>query len=154
MFPNHIVYMYPTFFIWSLILSPYIKANVWLYMKSVFFWIVKKKKKVWWVKLFIRVLWILKALWIVLSETINILRKLHETNISGMPPPPPNFFMVVIVLCKLAPSSGHALLNLNLPCRLILRRFWGCFLMSGVRMLYLLKVKMFIAVHVDSQYPC
>ena len=29
---------------------------------------------------------ILKALWIVLSETSNILRKLQKNNISGMPP--------------------------------------------------------------------
>ena len=33
-----------------------------------------------------RVVWVLKALWIVLSETINILRKLHKTRIFGMPP--------------------------------------------------------------------
>ena len=33
-----------------------------------------------------RVVRVLKALWIVLSETINILRKLHKTNIFGMPP--------------------------------------------------------------------
>ena len=33
-----------------------------------------------------RVVWVLKALWIILSETINILRKLHKTNIFGMPP--------------------------------------------------------------------
>ena len=34
------------------------------------------------------VLWILKALWIILSETINILRKLQQTKktkILGMP---------------------------------------------------------------------
>ena len=33
-----------------------------------------------------RVLRVQKALWIVLSETIKISRKLHKTNISGMPP--------------------------------------------------------------------
>ena len=33
-----------------------------------------------------RVAWVLKALRIILSETINILRKLHKTNIFGMPP--------------------------------------------------------------------
>ena len=33
-----------------------------------------------------RVVWVLKALWIFLSETINFLRKLHKTNIFGMPP--------------------------------------------------------------------
>ena len=36
-----------------------------------------------------RVLWILQALWIVLFETINVLRKLQQQqqqNIFGMPP--------------------------------------------------------------------
>ena len=33
-----------------------------------------------------RVVWVLKALWIFLSVTINFLRKLHKTNIFGMPP--------------------------------------------------------------------
>ena len=33
-----------------------------------------------------RFLRVLKALWIILSETIKILRKLHKTNIFGMPP--------------------------------------------------------------------
>ena len=33
-----------------------------------------------------RVVWVLKALWIILSETIKILRKLHKANIFGMPP--------------------------------------------------------------------
>ena len=40
------------------------------------------------------VLWLLKVLWIVLSETINIFRKLHKTNISGMHPK-----MFTIELC-------------------------------------------------------
>ena len=48
-----------------------------------------------------RVVWVLKALWIVLSETINISRKLHKTNIFGMPPK----------------------MNLDLLFKLILRRF-------------------------------
>ena len=39
----------------------------------------------------------------------------------------------------IAPASGHALLNLNLPFKLILMRFEVCFLMSGVRMLHFLK---------------
>ena len=45
-----------------------------------------------WVLFIIGVLWILKALWINLSENINILRKLQETqcqkktNVLGMPP--------------------------------------------------------------------
>ena len=33
-----------------------------------------------------RVAWVLKALWIILSETINILRKFAKNNIFGMPP--------------------------------------------------------------------
>ena len=33
-----------------------------------------------------RVVWFLKVLWIFLSETNNFLRKLHKTNIFGMPP--------------------------------------------------------------------
>ena len=33
-----------------------------------------------------RYVWVLKALWIVLSETIHIFKKLRKTNIFGMPP--------------------------------------------------------------------
>ena len=33
-----------------------------------------------------KVVRVLKALWIIMSEIIYILRKLHETNIFGMPP--------------------------------------------------------------------
>ena len=33
-----------------------------------------------------RVVWVLKALWIILSETIHILRKLHLIFFFGMPP--------------------------------------------------------------------
>ena len=32
-----------------------------------------------------RVVWVLKALWIFLSETINFLRKLHKLTVSGCP---------------------------------------------------------------------
>ena len=55
-----------------------------------------------------RVGWVLKALWIFLSETINFLRKLHNTKIFGM---------------YIAPSSGHISLNFDMPFKLILRRF-------------------------------
>ena len=48
-----------------------------------------------------RVEWVLKAMWTILSETINIVRKLHETTIFGMPP---KFYHRVMYL---APSSGH-----------------------------------------------
>ena len=71
----------------------------------------------------------------VLSETIDILRKLHKTNIFGKPPRE-----LYIELCiYIAPSSGHELLKLNLPFKLILKEVWDCFLMSGVRMLHFLK---------------
>ena len=59
------------------------------------------------------VVWVLRALWILLSETINILRKLHKTN-------PRKFYHRVMYI---APSSGHILLNFNMPFKLILRRF-------------------------------
>ena len=63
------------------------------------------------------VIWVLKALWIILSETINIWRKLHKTKYFGMPP---KFYHRVMYI---APSSGHEWLNLYLPFSLILRRF-------------------------------
>ena len=74
-----------------------------------------------------RVVWVLKkALWIVLSQTINILRKLHKTNIFGMPPP-----KFTIELCTELP-----LLAMNDWFFYIdSKEMWGCFLMSGVRML-------------------
>ena len=64
-----------------------------------------------------RVVWILKALWIVLPETINILRKLPRTNILRCPPKFYHRFMYI------APSSGGPLPNFNLPFKWILRRF-------------------------------
>ena len=73
---------------------------------------------------FNRVLWVLKALRIVLAEAINIFRKLLKTNIlrdaQGW-----TFYHRFMYI---APSSGHSLLNCNLPFKLILRRvevvFW------------------------------
>ena len=41
-----------------------------------------------------RVLWILKALWIVLSENINILRNVQQQNNNVCPPPPPREFYI------------------------------------------------------------
>ena len=32
------------------------------------------------------IVWVLKALWIILPEIITILRKMHKTKIFGMPP--------------------------------------------------------------------
>ena len=78
-----------------------------------------------------RVVWVLKALWIFLSETIKFLRKLHRTNIFGMPR---KFYHR---LEYIAPSRGHISLNFNMPFKLILRRFE--ILMSEVRMLHFLK---------------
>ena len=67
----------------------------------------------------IRVLWILKALWIiVLSETINILRNLHTHKKKiGMPPEIYHRFMYK------APSNDHSLSTLTLPVKVILRKF-------------------------------
>ena len=69
-----------------------------------------------------RVVWVLRALWIILSETINMLRKLHKTNIFGMPQKICHMFMYI------APSSGHELFNSNLHFNLIQRKlkvvFW------------------------------
>ena len=65
-----------------------------------------------------RVVRILKSLWILLSETIHFLRKLHKTNIFGMP----TKILYHRVMYR-APSSGHISLNFNMPLKLILRRF-------------------------------
>ena len=65
-----------------------------------------------------RVVWVLKALWIVFSETINILSKLHiKLTFLGCPR---KFYHRVMYI---APSSGHISLNCNMPLKLILRRF-------------------------------
>ena len=58
-----------------------------------------------------RVLWFLMSLWIVLSETITILRKLHEVKIFGIP-----IFLTRVMY--IAPFSGHTLFNLNLCLKL------------------------------------
>ena len=60
-----------------------------------------------------RVVGVLKALWIFLSETINFLRKLHKTM-------PPKFYDRVMYI---APSSGNISLNFNMPFKFILRSF-------------------------------
>ena len=61
------------------------------------------------------------------SETINFRRKLHKTNIIGMPPRFSHRDMYI------APSSGHTSFNFNMPFKLLLRRCEGCFLMFGVK---------------------
>ena len=85
-----------------------------------------------------RVLWILKALWIDLPETINILRKLQENKISGCPRKFYHRFMYI------APSSGELLPNFNLLFKGILRRFevifwclkWECCKQSCLKNLW------------------
>ena len=81
-----------------------------------------------------RLLWILEALWIVLPETINNLRKLHtKNNILGYPWKFYHIFMYI------APSSGEPLPNLNLPLKIDSKEVWDFFLMCGVRMLHFKK---------------
>ena len=75
-----------------------------------------------------RVLWVVKALWIVLSETINILRNLQKQTFLGCPREFCHMFIYI------APSRGHSLLTPSLPFKVILRRFevvfwcleWDC----------------------------
>ena len=87
------------------------------------------------------IVWVLKALWIVLSETIHIFRKLHKMATKIWP-------LIYVHVYTLAPSSGHILLNLYLPFKLNLTRFEVAFLMSGVRMLHFLKdLWKFIWIH-------
>ena len=63
------------------------------------------------------VLWFIKALWIVLSET-NILRNLQNDKL-----PLVCSWELYDSLCTDAPSSDHSLLTLNLPCEVIVRKF-------------------------------
>ena len=62
---------------------------------------------------------VLKALKIILSETINILRKLKKKKLTFLGCPRKFYHRVMYI----APSSGHILLNLNFPFKVILRRF-------------------------------
>ena len=61
-----------------------------------------------------RVVWVLKALWIFMSETINFLRKLQFLGCLR------KFYHRVMYR---APSSGQISLNFNIPIKLILRKF-------------------------------
>ena len=48
----------------------------------------------------------------------------------------------------IAPSSGHILFDLNMPLEMDSKEVWGCFLMSGMRMLWFLKdIWKFIQIH-------
>ena len=89
-----------------------------------------------------------RALWIVLSESINISRNLHTKRYFFVPPWEfyPRFMLKV-------PSTDHSLLTLNMPFKMIvLKEVWGCFLMSGMRILPFSKDWMkFIQIH--QYYP-
>ena len=76
------------------------------------------------------VLWILKALWIVLSEAVSILRRKKRLECSG------EFYHRFMYI---APSSDYQLLTLNQAFKVILRKFWGRFWCSRVRMMYFFK---------------
>ena len=75
-----------------------------------------------------RVVWVLKALWIFMSETINFLRNGMKLTLLGCPQ---KFDHRVMYR---AASSGHISLNFNMPFKFILRRFevvfwcleWDC----------------------------
>ena len=88
-----------------------------------------------------RVVEVLKALWIVLSETINILRTLHKTNIFGMPS------KILPSSYVLSPSSGHVSLNCNMPFELILRRFEVVFWCLECECCTFWKIDKFIQIH-------
>ena len=79
-----------------------------------------------------RVVRVLKALWILLSETIYLRKNCIKLTFSGCPR---KFYHRVMYI---APSSGHISLNFNTP-KIDSKEVWGCFLMSGVRMLHFLK---------------
>ena len=66
---------------------------------------------------------ILKALWIVLSETINILRNLQQTKI----------LPYVYVYSSLQWSFNA---DLQYAFKSDSKEVWGCFLMSGVKIVH------------------
>ena len=78
-----------------------------------------------------------RVLCIVLSESIDILRKLQYI-IFRMPP-------------KTAPSSGEPLPNIYLLFKINSKVVWGCFRMSGVRMLYFWK-DWWNFIHIHQNY--
>ena len=85
--------------------------QIWLKAKNSFSKQPCEKKKRLSYGLVYTVLWILKEGWIVLSETINILRNLGEEIIGA----PHNFTMDFM---HIAPSSDRSLLTLNLSLNL------------------------------------
>ena len=76
------------------------------------------------------VLWILKGMWIVLSENFNSLRNLQKLIFFFFFGGGRKFYQ------RLMYFRDHSLRTLNLPFKVILRRFLGCCLMSVVRMLH------------------
>ena len=70
------------------------------------------------------ILWIVQALWIILSETINIFRKLQKYNILPL---------VKFMHIHVAPSSGHFCWTLICLLNFYSKEVSACFLMSGVR---------------------
>ena len=108
---------------------------------SVFSWYGRKNSsgmlRMWFLKnvmgFIYRVVWILRPLWIILSEIIKILRNLH-------PPKkikPTQFLGCLQKYCHtcrfiyIAPSSNCSLVTLTLPFQVILRRFEVLFWCMG-----------------------
>ena len=90
-----------------------------------------------------RVLWILKALWIILSETINILRNLHTLTKFRCHREFSHTLMYI------APSSGHSLITPKLSFKFILMKFEVVFCcLHGVIILHFSKYWWnFIQIH-------
>ena len=81
-------------------------------------------------------------MWIVLSETINMLRNLQKIHIFGVPREFYHSFIYIV------PSSDHSLLTLNMPFKVMLKRFEVVF-MFGVKMLHFWRL---INIHFINQY--
>ena len=85
-----------------------------------------------------------KALWTVLSETINILRNLQFKHKIFQDALPENLTIGLYMYIHVSPFSDHSLLTLILPFKVLLlfcffKEVWGCFLMSGMTMLHFSK---------------
>ena len=91
-----------------------------LHSKFVSFWQLEKKSLMGFVY---RVVWVLKALWIVFvwNHQYFDFFFVHKTNIFGMLPK--IYHRVMYIAPSTWTCSCHELLNLNLPFKLILRRF-------------------------------
>ena len=71
-------------------------------------------------------------------KCINILQNLHTHNKIGGGGAEfyHRFVYIHVHVAFVGPLSDHSLLTFNLPFKVILRRVWGCFLMSAVRKLH------------------